>query len=317
MKKMMMLAMAAVCALGAWTASAVDAVQLWEGGPYFATCNVGASSPEEYGYYFWWGDTVGYEWTGSQFNAVDGSSSGFSFTYTSAAGATYGKDISALNEAGYTDESGNLVAAYDAATVKLGAPWRIPTQAEWQALVDNCTREWTTVNNVSGWRVTGKDAYNGNSIFLPVAGFGLYSDLTTGRGHIWSATASSSSSSTAYCISISSSSFSVTSPARNCGVPIRPVYTPAKIGEVCYASFEDAVATAKAGDTVTLLCDTTISGTAKVNASGVTIDLGTNTLTRARCRYMRHMVGSSSGLTSDNGKVYVLNSCGGCALLRC
>ena len=40
-------------------------VQLWEGGPYWAECNVGASSPHEYGYYFWWGDTVGYTNTGS------------------------------------------------------------------------------------------------------------------------------------------------------------------------------------------------------------------------------------------------------------
>ena len=82
MKKMMMLAMTAVCALGAWTASAADGVQLWEGGPYFATCNVGASSPEEYGYYFWWGDTVGYQLVNNAWAAVDNSTSNFNFDIT-------------------------------------------------------------------------------------------------------------------------------------------------------------------------------------------------------------------------------------------
>ena len=65
-------------------------VQLWEGGPYWAECNVGATEPEEYGYYFWWGDTVGYERQGNAWVAADGSSSDFSFSPGNT--PTYDKD---------------------------------------------------------------------------------------------------------------------------------------------------------------------------------------------------------------------------------
>ncbi len=67
--------------LGAGTMSAAQSVgvQLWSGGPYFAECNVGATKPEESGYYFWWGDTVGYKRNGNSWDAVDGSKTGFTF----------------------------------------------------------------------------------------------------------------------------------------------------------------------------------------------------------------------------------------------
>ena len=54
-------------------------VQLWKNGPYWATTNVGAEKPEDFGYYFWWGDTVGYRREGDAWVASDGSSSSFSF----------------------------------------------------------------------------------------------------------------------------------------------------------------------------------------------------------------------------------------------
>ena len=60
------------------------------------------------------------------------------------------KDNVELLSAGDIDSTGNLVAAYDAATAHLGAPWRIPTSDEIQALVDNCTTTWITTNGVSG-----------------------------------------------------------------------------------------------------------------------------------------------------------------------
>ena len=55
-------------------------VQLWDGGPYWATTNIGAEKPEDYGYYFWWGDTVGYKRENDKWVASDGSNSKFSFT---------------------------------------------------------------------------------------------------------------------------------------------------------------------------------------------------------------------------------------------
>jgi len=164
-------------------------VQLWENGPYWAECNVGATKPEEYGYYFWWGDTVGYTNTGSAWISVkDGTS--ISFNDSGAAASTYGKDDAALLSAGYIDSTGNLVAAHDAATMHLGAPWRMPTSDEIQALVDNCTTKWITTNGVYGRLVTGKGNYANRSIFLPAAGDGDGSGLgyPGSCGNIWSST---------------------------------------------------------------------------------------------------------------------------------
>lgn len=54
-------------------------VQLWEDGPYWADTNIGAEKPEDYGFYFWWGDTVGYKHEGAAWVASDGSSLDFEF----------------------------------------------------------------------------------------------------------------------------------------------------------------------------------------------------------------------------------------------
>ena len=93
-------------------------VQLWENGPYWAECNVGANKPEEYGYYFWWGDTVGYKRVNNAWVASDGSSSNFSFEGGNAPTYGYGKDNATLLAEGWIDSTGNLVAAHDAATAK-------------------------------------------------------------------------------------------------------------------------------------------------------------------------------------------------------
>ena len=156
-------------------AEGLGGVQLWENGPYWAECNVGASKPEEYGYQFWWGDTVGYTNTGSGWISVkDGTSISFSSSDGTAA-STFGKDNAALQSAGYIDSTGNLVAAHDAATAHLGAPWRMPTSGEIKSLVNNCTTTWITTNGVPGRLVTGKGVYADRSIFLPAAGTGLNS----------------------------------------------------------------------------------------------------------------------------------------------
>ena len=158
-------------------------VQLWENGPYWAECNVGASKPEEYGYYFWWGDTVGYSrsggtWTSDYYycdvawvssTGTRMSSSPFSLSFC----PTYNKSNSTLQSQGYIDSTGNLVAKYDAATAHLGAPWRMPTRTEIDALINNCATTWTTRNGVYGRLVTGKGAYASKSIFLPAAGYGF------------------------------------------------------------------------------------------------------------------------------------------------
>ena len=68
---------------------------------------------------------------------------------------------------GTVDNKTTLEPGDDVATVKWGGSWRMPTTAEQQELLNNCTWTWTTLNGVNGYRVTGP---NGNSIFLPAAG---------------------------------------------------------------------------------------------------------------------------------------------------
>ena len=210
-------------------------VQLWKNGPYWAECNVGAAKPEEYGYYFWWGDTVGYTRSGGTW--TDGyyysdvtwvSSTGQQMSnspFSSSSCPTYGKDNSALLSAGYIDSTGNLTAERDAATAHRGAPWRMPTSDELQALVDNCTTTWTTTNGVPGRLVTGKGAFANRSIFLPTAGLGYDSDL--GRpgslGYYWSSTPNLDISIQAWTLYFDSSYFGRSSINRYVGRSVRPV----------------------------------------------------------------------------------------------
>ena len=199
-------------------------VQLWENGPYWAECNVGASKPEEYGYYFWWGDTVGYTNTGSGWISVkDGTS--ISFSNSGTAASTYGIDNSALLSAGYIDSIGNLTAAHDAATAHLGAPWRMPTDAEFSALIENCTTTWITTNGVYGRLVTGKNEYANRSIFLPAAGFGSGTGLygPGSCGSCWSSTPYSGNSNCAWGLDFDSGDFGRYGTGRYYGQSVRPV----------------------------------------------------------------------------------------------
>ena len=151
-------------------------VQLWEGGPYWAKNNLGATKPEGTGYYFWWSDTIGYKRVGSSWNAVDGSTNGFSFIRANCPIPS----TSQLQSAGYVDSKLCLVPSHDAATKYLGAPWRIPTYGEIYALRSNTTCACTTRNGVSGVLITGKGDYASKSIFIPFAGNGEGTSLTAG-----------------------------------------------------------------------------------------------------------------------------------------
>ena len=137
----------------------------------WATCNVGASSPEEYGNYYAWGET----------QPAPG------FNYIESNCATYGLSISELQSQGYIDNEGNLTSSHDAATANWGGSWRMPTKAEQQELRDNCTWIWTAQNGVNGYKVTGP---NGSCIFLPAAGYRYGSSLYLdgGLGNYWSST---------------------------------------------------------------------------------------------------------------------------------
>lgn len=112
---------------------------------YWASCNLGASKPEEYGNYYAWGETSPKD------------------TYTQANYSYYDSDKASYIDIG-SDISGT---EYDAARVNLGGEWRMPTEDEMRELINNCSWEWTQINSVNGYKVTGP---NGNSIFLPATG---------------------------------------------------------------------------------------------------------------------------------------------------
>ena len=159
-----------------------DKIQLWEDGPYWATTNIGAENPEDNGYYFWWGDTVGYRREGKAWVATDGSSSNFSFEAKNA--PTYGKSIATLQSEGWITSDGVLAPEHDAAQAQWGDDWRMPTKQEFDDLNSNCDWTWTTQNGVNGYIVRGRGAYSSNFIFLPCTGFvdetSLYSSGSSG-----------------------------------------------------------------------------------------------------------------------------------------
>ena len=115
----------------------------------WATCNIGASSPEEYGLYFAWGETTGY--TGEQVTS----------------------GVRAFDQASYTASaiSTDLTLEQDAAHINLGGNWRMPTKDECQELIDNCNAVWTDDYNGTG--IKGRiftSKVNGKSVFFPAAG---------------------------------------------------------------------------------------------------------------------------------------------------
>ena len=154
-------------------------VQLWEGGPYWAEMNIGAEEPWESGYYFWWGDTVGYKREGNFWVASDGSTSNFSFNRKNI--PTVDKDIDTLKKEGWITADGVLAPECDAAHVHWGGGWRMPTSRELDEMVNKCDWKWTTMNGIKGYVVQGRGDYASANIFLPASGDG-YGTLLINSG---------------------------------------------------------------------------------------------------------------------------------------
>ena len=194
-------------------------VQLWEGGPYWATTNIGADKPEDSGLYFWWGDTTGYR------PSADGTFS-FRFDFDNPAIYTYVHSASELQSTGWVTSDG-LAPAHDAAHVQWGGSWRMPTYQELYDLCHTyCDWTWTTRNGVNGYVVRGRGAYASNSIFLPAAGLGSGTSLryassgSGGSGYYWS----SSGPRSAYGLLFGSDRRSTGGNVdKKCGRSIRPV----------------------------------------------------------------------------------------------
>ena len=140
----------------------------------WAACNVGATTPEEYGNYYAWGETepkTTYTW--ATYKWCNGSNT----TLTK-----YNTD----SDYGTVDDKTVLELADDAARANWGGQWRMPTDAEWTELRENCEWTWTTKNGVNGYEVKSKT--NENAIFLPAAGYRYRTlwDNADFEGYYWS-----------------------------------------------------------------------------------------------------------------------------------
>lgn len=150
----------------------------------WATCNVGANTPEEFGSYYAWGETV------------------VKNKYTHGNSKYYQKSKSSLIQDGVIDVNGNLKPSHDPASILWGNAWRMPTLEEMEELDKLCKWEWTTIKSTPGFLVTGP---NGNSIFLPATGWynsvaGGDLDCANERSEYWTSTIVESGTESARCL---------------------------------------------------------------------------------------------------------------------
>ena len=134
----------------------------------WATMNVGASKPSDYGLYFQWGDTVGY--TKDQVGTESGKKN-FSW-----ADYKWSIDGSSSNFNKYNTTGATLELYDDAAHVNMGGDWHIPSPKQIQELTANTTSTWTTQDGVNGRLFTSKTDTS-KSIFIPAAGYASYGSL--------------------------------------------------------------------------------------------------------------------------------------------
>ncbi len=157
-------------------------------GTLWATMNIGANSPEEYGDYFAWGETSpkdvfkwdNYQWSnGTRFNKLIKYCTNSSYGYN-----------------GFVDDKTELEPEDDAATANWGSQWCMPSAEQLDEIISQCNWQWTTMNGVNGYRVSK----NGKSIFFPAAGY-YFGDTLYSTGNIsyyWSRMVNASKSYQAY-----------------------------------------------------------------------------------------------------------------------
>lgn len=193
-------------------------------GTLWATCNIGATSPEDYGDYFAWGETEGYNDGKTTFNWS-------TYKWCKGSDNTQTKYCtkSSYGYNGFTDDKTELDLEDDAAYVNWGLDWRMPSIEQFSELINSSytTTEWTAQNGVNGRKITSKT--NGNSIFLPAAGYRYYSSLYNGgsNGYYWSRTLHSDRPNYAWALDFDSSfNGAGTGYYRYDGLSVRPVRRP-------------------------------------------------------------------------------------------
>ena len=179
-------------------------------GTLWATCNVGADTPEEYGEYFAWGETEPkdvYNW--STYKWCNGSQTTLTKYCTSS---SYGT----------VDNKTELDIEDDAAYVNWGKNWRMPTSDQQTELLTECTWTWTTQNGVKGHLVSGP---NGNTLFLPAVGYRYNSSLYSAGswGNYWSRNLISSKPQCAYFVYFYNSGVYLRDEIRLYGFTVRAV----------------------------------------------------------------------------------------------
>ncbi len=189
---------------------------------FWASCNLGASKPTEYGGYYQWAGTTDVSDTGIYL--------GFdNCPYHTGRAEVYGwTKYVTIESYGTVDNKTTLVSKDDAASVALGGKWRIPVDAEWSELMntDNCSWTWTTIDGVNGYKVQSKKpGYTDNWIFLPAAGCRLSDNLKNvgSRGNYWSSSLATNNPSLAYYLYFKEDTFKRPSSYRSDGQSVRPV----------------------------------------------------------------------------------------------
>lgn len=181
-------------------------------GTLWATCNVGANVPEDYGDYFAWGETMPkgiYDWRTYKYcKGRDDQLTKY------CNNPSYGYN-------GFTDNLTELQSSDDAATANWGSGWCMPTKTQWEELKNNTTVTWTMQNGVKGMKFT---AGNGNSLFLPAAGYRFGSDLNSvGLGFCWSSSLYTDGPYVALQLYFNSDGFFIIDKFRYSGRSVRPV----------------------------------------------------------------------------------------------
>lgn len=187
----------------------------------WATCNVGADSPEDYGDYFAWGETETkstynwstYKWCNGSYNTLT--------------------KYNTKSNYGTVDNKTTLEFSDDAARANWGGSWRMPTEAEFQELINNTNKTWTTVDGVGGWKCANKSDAS-DYIFLPAAGYRKETSLDSAGsiGDYWSSslctlsTSSTDNPSYGRRLYFNSNVFSMYDSNRYDGYTVRPVCPP-------------------------------------------------------------------------------------------
>ncbi len=214
-------------------------------GTLWATCNVGATAPEQAGDYFAWGETTtksDYSWS--------------TYKYCNGSSSTQTKYCT-KSSYGTVDNKTTLEASDDAATANWGGAWRMPTYAEQTELRTECTWKWEKLNGVNGYRVTSKKDTS-KSIFLPAAGVlrGTSLEDAGSHGRYWSSSLYESTPCYAYVLYFYSSRYQYEYYYRYLGQSVRPVCSSVQEYTITVSASEGGTATGDgeqfAGCTMTL-----------------------------------------------------------------